>query len=241
MTKFVLTNVRLLQGGADLSGDTNKAELMAKVDVKDCTNYNSAGWHEELGGLGSATINATGFTEAGSLSLPDDNGFAQIGLLGGVTIAPQGAADQALAYFGNVLTSEYDPIVGSVGDVAGFNLHTQTSGKLVRGTISVPPGTALVASGNGTVTTLGAVLATQKIYASLNIISVSGSPTITFIVQSAATNFASPTTRISFTAATAVGSQFLFTPGAITDTFWRSSWTVSGSGSVLASVAFGIA
>lgn len=244
MAKFVLTNCRVLIGGADLSGDVNEATIVAKREQKDVTNYNSAGWKESIGGLGQATITVKGFTEAGSLSLPDDNGFANLGTLGGVTLAPQGAADGAVCYLTNALEDTFDAIQGKVGDVAGFQYTLQSSKPLVRGTIGAPPGTALIATGTGTIYNLGAVAAGQSIWADLHVISVAGStPSATFSVQSAAlVGFGSPTTRITFGAATAIGGQFSSAAGPITDAFWRVAWTISGSSpSFLASVAFGIA
>lgn len=245
MAKFVMTNVRVLIGGADLSGDTNEATLAVSKEIKDVTNYNSQGWKEVLGGLGQAKIDIMGYTEAGNLGLPDDLGFANVGLLGGITLAPQGAADGAIAYFTNVLESEYDPIQGKVGDVAAFKLNTVSDWSLVRGVIGFPPATVITSPSGpafGTVNTFAGGVATgQQFYADLHIISVSGSPSITFSIQSAVTNFATITTRATFTVATAIGGQIIRIPGPITDTFWRVAYTTTGTGSVLASVAFGVA
>lgn len=245
MAKLVLTNVRVLIGGADLSGDVNEATLSVSKEIKDVTNFNSQGWKEELGGLGSAKIDVSGYTEAGNLGLPDDLGAANVGLLGGVTIAPAGAADGALAYFTNVLESDYAPITGKVGDVAAFKLSTVSDWNLVRGVIGFPPATVIASPAGpvfGTVNTFASgVLAGQNFYADLHIISVSGAPSITFSIQSAVTNFATITTRATFTLATGITGQILRVPGPITDTFWRVAYTTTGTGSVLASVAFGIA
>jgi hypothetical protein len=241
---FVLTNCRVLVGGADLSGDTNEATISGKKVDKDVTNYNSGGWTEHLGGLGTATIAVKGFTEAGSLSLPDDNGWANLGLLGGVTLAPQGAASGALAYFTNVLESDFAAIQGKVGDVAGFSYSLISDWKLVRGLIGLPPAQIVTATGTGTPMQLGAVAAGQSIYADLHVISVAGTtPSLTVAIQSATTSgFGSPTTRLTFNAATAIGGQIMKAAGPITDTWWAVQYTVSGTTpSFLASVAFGIA
>jgi hypothetical protein len=247
MAKFVLNNVRLYAGGTDLSGDTNTATLTAnKADV-DVTNYNSNLWKERLGGLGTAEIKAQGYWEAGTTTAPlvDDTSWANLGLAGGITIAPAGALDAAPCYFTNMLETDYQPIMGKVGDVAGYSLDVMSTWPLVKGIFAAPAGTALTSTGTGTITQLGAVAAGQNIYADFHVFSVAGTstPTITMVIQSAAlVGFGSPTARISFTAATAVGGQILRTPGAITDTFWRASWTITGSSpSFLAAVSFGIA
>lgn len=246
MSKFVLTNCRVFFGAADLSGDTNEATVTGTREVKDTTNYLSGGWKEEIAGLGSSKIDITGYTEASAtpvtVGLPDDTGFTNFGLLGGVTLAPTGAADGAVAYLTNVLESDFNPLLGKIGDVAGFKLSTVSSWPLVKGVIAVPPSLSIAASGTGTINTLTNVVAGKQIYADLHVISVSGTPTVTFRVESAALiGFGSPTTRATFGAATGIGSQIVRTPGPITDAFWRAAWTVTGTGSVLAVVTLGIA
>lgn len=244
MGKFVLTNCRVLVGGADLSGDTNTATLAVSRDVKDVTNFNSGGWKEEIAGLGQAKIAIDGYTEAGSLALPDDLGFANIGALGGITLCPVGAADGAVAYLTNVLESEFDPLVGKVGDVAAFKISTVSSWALARGLVGLPPASVLTTTGTGTIYNLGAVAAGQQLYADLHVISVAGTtPSLTVAIQSAAlVGFGSPTTRLTFTAATGIGGQILRTPGPITDAFWRVAYTISGTTpSFLAAVTLGIA
>lgn len=246
MAKFVLVNARTFFAGTDLSGDTNEVTVAASREVKDTTNYLSGGWKEEIAGLGSAKIDVSGYTEASAtpltVGLPDDTGWANFPLLLGISVAPVGAADQAPVYFTNVLEYEFDPLQGKVGDVAAFKLMTMSDWALVKGVIAVPPSLAISATGTGTINTLGAVGAGQQLYADVHVISVTGTPTITFTVQSAAlVGFGSPTTRLTFSAATAIGGQILRTPGAITDQFYRATWTVTGTGSVLAAVSFGIA
>lgn len=248
MSKFVLTNCRVFFGAADLSGDTNEATLSGSREVKDTTNYLSNGWKEEIAGLGSAKIDITGYTEAAAtpttVALPDDTGFANFGTLGGVTLAPVGALDGAPAYLTNVLESEFDPLLGKVGDVAGFKLQTVSSWPLVKGVIAIPPGAALITTGTGTINNLGAVAIGKQLYADLHVFSVAGTtPSITVAIQSAAAvGFASPTTRLTFGAATGIGSSILRVPGPITDAFWRATWTITGTTpSFLAVVAMGIA
>ena len=70
------------------------------------------------------------------------------------------------------------------------------------------------------------------LYAALHVISRSGtSPTIDVLIQSddnAA--FSSPTTRVTFTQQSAIGSEWgTRLVGPITDDYWRASWTIGGS------------
>lgn len=247
MSKLVLTNVRLLAAGADLSGDTNEATISATVEAKDTTSFNSAGWKESIGGLRQAVLVGNGFWEAGSTAtgqLPDDTFFANLGLATGYQIAPNGAADQALVYFTNAINFKYE-IFGKVGDVAPFSTEAQSTWPLVRGLVGLPPASVLTTTGTGTINQLGAVAAGQSIYADLQVLSVQGTstPTITVTIQSAAlVGFGSPTTRLTFTGATATGDQILRAAGPITDQFWRVAYTITGSSPIFqASVAYGIA
>ncbi len=231
MSKFVLTDVRLFAVGADLTGHSNKVEISAEVEDKDVTNYESQGWTELLGGLATAEISGGGQWEAGDPGQVDDASWSQLGGLGAWTVGPDGAAVGDLAYFTNALRSEYT-LGDAVGEVAPWEGMAKSSWPLVRGQIAHPPGTARTATGSGTGLNLGAVAAGQRLYAALHVLSVSGTtPSITVTVESDADNtFASPTTQLTFDAATAVGGQIMRTDGtAITDTWYRAAWTITGT------------
>ena len=105
--------------------------------------------------------------------------------------------------------------------------------------------TTLTATGNGTSQQLGAVTSAQKVYAAIHIWSISGTstPTITVKIQSDDnSSFTSATDRITFTAATAIGSQYKATAGAITDTYWRANYTITGTNPIFAiAISCGIA
>lgn len=232
MSKFVLTDVRLFTGGADLTGHSNKVEISAEVEDKDTTNYASQGWKEVLGGLASAEISGEGQWEAGDPGKVDDHSWTSLGGLGPWSIGPAGAAVGSLSYFTNALRADYK-LGDAVGEVAPWTGTAKSSWPLVRGQFAHPPGTARTATGVGTSMNLGAVAAGKRLYAALHVVSLAGTatPTITARIESDdATGFASPTTRLSFSAATAVGGQVLRTDGtAITDTWWRVAWTITGT------------
>jgi hypothetical protein len=216
----ILRDVRTYAVGADLTGASNKIELSAEVEDKDVTNYASGGWKEVLGGLASAEISGEGQWEAGDPGKVDDASWAQLGGVGPWTIsANNGAAVGDLAYFTSALRSDYK-LGDAVGEVAPWTGTAKSSWPLVRGQFAHPPGTARTASGTGTGLNLGAVTAGKRLYAALHVLSASGTtPSITARVESSADNtFASPTTRLTFAAATAAGGQILRTDGtAITD------------------------
>lgn len=232
MAKTVLTNVRLFAVGADLTGHSNKVELSTEVEDKDSTNYGSAGWKEVLGGLASAEISAEGQWEAGDASKVDDASWSQLGGTGPWTAtANNSAAVGDLAYLVNAMRADLK-LFDAVGEVAPWTGTAKSSWAMARGQIAHPPGTARTATGTGTGLQLGAVAANRRLYAALHVLSVSGTtPSITARVESSVDNtFGSPTTRLTFAAANAAGGQILRTDGsAITDTWWRIAWTISGS------------
>lgn len=245
MARFVLTNVRLFMGGADLTGASNKIEISAEVEDKNVTNYGSEGWTELLGGLASAEVSGEGQWEAGDPGLVDDVSWAQLGAVGGWTVGPAGAAYVGdLAYFTSALHAEYT-LGEAVGEVAPWTATARSSWPLVRGVVMHPPGTPRTASGTGTGLELGAVAEGRRLYAALHVLAVSGTtPSMTVAVESDdGSGFASPTTRLTFDPATAAGGQILRTDGtAITDTWWRISWAITGtSPSFFFVVALGIA
>jgi hypothetical protein len=245
MSKTVLTNVRCFAVGVDLTGNSNKIELSSEVEAKESTNYASQGYKEVLGGLASAELSGEGQWEALDSTKVDDASWSQLGGVGPWSVSANNSANVGdLAYLMSALRSDYK-LFGEVGEVAPWTGTAKSAWPLVRGQFAHPPGTARTASGTGTGLNLGAVATNKRMYTSLHVLSVAGTatPTITARVESSVDNtFASPTTRLTFTAATAVGGQILRTAGtAITDTWWRVAWTISGTTpSFLFAAALGI-
>jgi hypothetical protein len=230
--KTVLTNVRCFAVGVDLTSASNKIELSSEVEAKDSTNYASEGYKEVMGGLASAEISGEGQWEAGDETKVDDGAWAGLGGLGPWSIsANNSAAVGGLAYFTQAMRADYK-LGEAVGEVAPWTSTAKSAWPLVRGQFAHPPGTARTATGTGTGLELGAIAANKRLYASLHVLSVAGTtPSITARVESDDNSgFTSATTRLTFTAATAVGGQTLRTDGtAITDTWWRVAWTISGT------------
>lgn len=243
MSKFVLLNARLFAVGADLTGASNKIELTSEVEDKETTNYYSSGYKELLGGLGSAEVTAEGQWEALDSTKVDNASWAQLGGVGPWTVCPDNAAVGDLAYLTQCLRSSYS-LGGSVGDVAPWSGKGASAWPLVRGQMAHPAGTARTSTGTGTGVQLGAVTAGKRLYAALHVLSVSGTtPSITARIESDDNSgFTTPTTQLTFTAATTAGGEALRTTGsAITDTWWRIAWTISGTTpSFLFAASFGI-
>lgn len=245
MSKTVLLDARLFAGGADLSGNSNKIEITSEIEEKDATNYRSDGWKELLGGLASAEMAGEGQWEAGDSGMVDDSSWAQLGGNTAWSASPADAVVGDLAYFMKAMRSDY-ALGDAVGEIAPWSGTAKSSWPLVRGVFAHPPGTARTSTGDGTAQQLGAITTGQRLYAAVHVLSVSGTstPTITVEIESdSQEDFAgTPETRLSFDAATARGGQILRTDGtAHADTWYRPTWTVSGtSPSFLFVVALGI-
>jgi hypothetical protein len=244
MAKSVLLNVRAFAVGLDLTSVSNKIELTTEVEEKPTTNYGSDGYTEVVGGLASAEIAGEGQWVAGDETLVDDATWAQLGGVGPWSISGNNSASVgSLAYFTKAMRADYT-LLGEVGEVAPWTSTAKSSWPLVRGQFAHPPGTARTVTGTGTALELGAVPAGKRVYAALHVLSVAGTtPSLTARVESSVDNtFASPTTRATFTAATEAGGQAVRTDGtAVTDTWWRLAWDITGDApSFLFAAALGI-
>lgn len=245
MAKFTWANVRLFTGSADLTTVNNKVEVKAEAERQDATAFAASGvvWKETLTGIRSTSITAEGQWEALDLSRVDNVSFADLGSVTPWTVCPADANVSSLAYLTGLLRGTYE-LGGSIGEVAPWTAEGDGTYPLVRGVVAHPPGTARTSSGTGTSIQLGAVSATQSLYAGLHVLSVSGTtPSLTVRIESDnATGFPSAATVTTFTAATALTSQFVRVAGPITDDWFRAAWTISGTTpSFLFCLALGIA
>jgi len=222
----------------------NQVALNAEAESKDTTAFTASGdvWHEELPGIKSTTLNASGQWEAGDLSKVDDDAFGNFGSVGAISVCPAGAADGALAWLTQYNRKQYQ-LLGQVGDVAPWSWQSMGAWPLVRGTVLTGPTTAS-SSSTGTAAQLGAVSSTQHLYVALHVFSVSGTtPSLTVAIQSDnASNFPSATTVTTLTAANSIGSQITRVAGPTTDDWFRISYTITGTTpSFLFAVTAGIA
>ncbi len=246
MPKFTLLNVRQFAGGADLTTRSNKVELSSEVEDKDATAFVPTGdvWKEVLGGLRDTSWSSEGQWEAGDPGKVDDAMFAALGAANALTVCPRTAGVGELAWLTGAMNSSY--MLGSdVGNVAPWSASGKGSWPLARGLVLHDPGTARTATGSGTAVAHVAAGTGQYVYAALHVLSVAGTatPTITVKVQSDnGSGFPSPADVLTFTAATARGGQIMRVAGPVTDTFYRASWTITGtSPSFLFLVSMGIA
>lgn len=230
-TPLVLTDCRIFAGAADLTSNSNKVEISAEYEDKDVTNFGSGGWKECRAGLASSKFVGAGQWEALDASKVDDEHWADLGNLIPYSVFASTAAEGGLGYFTQALRRNY-VLFDAVGEVAPWSSEVTSTWPAVRGLSLENPGTPRTSSGSGTQVQLGAVPAGKRLYAALHVLSISGSatPTLTVKVQSDTTGFPSPTDQITFSPATAIGGQIARTAvGAITDDYYRVSFTISGT------------
>lgn len=243
LTPTVLFDARIYLETVDLTGFGNKVELASTALDEDKTTFASGGWKERAGGLFDTVAGLEGFFDSGDLSKPDDGFWATLGgNQNALTVVPTSGAVGSLAYLTRAQVKDYKP-GANVGKLLSWSANLGGNSPMVRGQILHPQGTARTTSGNGTGVQLGAVSATQRLWSTLHVFSVSGTtPSITVKVQSSVDNsWASPTDRITFAADTTLDGQVGSVLGAVTDTWWRTTWAVSGTTpSFLFAVAAGI-
>ncbi len=241
---LTLKNAKLWIAGFDLSGDHNQLELTTVKDTPEDTRFGMDSRSYLADGLRMVSVSHAGMYDQDSTATPlpvDDVLWAEhIGTaLTVMTLAPVGANGDA-GYSFTGISSSYQPIGGAVGDAHVFSATGQGTGDAVRGTIMEPGVTARSSSSNSSEFNLGDMAANEIGYAALHVIATTGSPTLDVDIESDATGFGTPTTRISFAQATAVGAQFLSDSTVTADDFWRAAWIFGGTGSITFVVNFGI-
>lgn len=238
MAERVFTNGLILFEGQDLTGQSNQIAVDFSAEPLDRTALNDT-TRRRVGGLKIAAISASGFFGAAE---PDATLFANVGTDDQIiTVAPT-TVEGDPSFFMRSIVSELTPLGGEVGSLADFSLAAAANiGDLIRGFIG-QNGTQTV-TGNATGQQLGAIAATQRLFVATHITAVAGAaPSLQVIIQSDDNaGFTTPTDRITFAAASAIGSQFASLPGLIADDFWRVRFVISGTApSFTFIISFGI-
>lgn len=224
------TDALIAVGKHNLSGVSNEISLSAGIEALDSTCFGDTA-RRRLASITDAKISGAGIYDATLLDLPmftaigetDDNASV-------ITLAPS-KADAQVAYISKSCAYQWQP-GASHGELLQGSFALSAKDILVRGQLGEIGTTARTASGNGSALSLGAVSASQSLYATLHVVTVSGTtPTLDVIIQSDdGSGFASPTSRITFAQMTAAGSKWGSAAGAITDTFFRVNYTIGGTG-----------
>lgn len=136
MAVHVLTAARLLVSGVDFSDHISSITVESSAAEVDSTNFASAGWEENLGGLKkwSATIQWQQDFAASEVD-------ATLTTLVGSTVSFNGRYSSATgtsatnpAYYGNLLVTSLPRVSGAVGDLHGFSVTWPGTGALTYAT-----------------------------------------------------------------------------------------------------------
>jgi hypothetical protein len=219
----------------NLTGYTNTVDLNVEASELDATTFGGGGWRERLGGLKSATVEASGFID---LATVDSLLFNGAGGTAVISVSPSGVDGtdgflMAATRFGYQHTA-------NVGELAAWTGTASSRDQIgaVKGTV-LHPVTARNSSGFGVGRNLGAVGEGERLSGALHVLAVSGD--LNVIVQSDDNDdFTSPVTRLTFDQASAAGGQLKQLSGPVADDWFRVGFTLSGGGSATFAVTVGI-
>ena len=242
MAVYSMTNVGILVDALNAQGFASKLSLDAMADEVDFTTFGSGGWRTKKAGLASFKASVTGFQDYALTGVNPVYPITGLGGISTITISPTGGVNVAdPSFFGTGVLTEYVPLRGDVGQPADFTFGWAGAAQLVRGQM-LHPVAARTATGNGTATPFTTPTASQTLYASFHVLSVSGAGSITFAIQTdTSAGMGTATTRITSSAFTAVGAGTGSLAGAIAGaTHIRTTWTITGFTSVTFAVAAGV-
>ena len=225
-------NMSILEGGLEMAGHGKNVEINTEVAPLDVTPLSTTGWVEVIGGLKSGSVDLGFMQDFTAADAIDSSLWTSFGAAGTVRSICTAADDGSVAYLMRGINLSYTPIEGAVGDLAmGAISGVSSTGPVVRGKLLHPSNVSRTSSSVGTGRQLGAVVAGKSMYAALHVIAVSGTnPTLDVIVQSDDNaGFTSATSRITFAQTGAVGAAWGAVAGAVTDDYWRISYTIGGT------------
>lgn len=223
MATFVLTSAAVMLAGTDLTDKSNQLSLTYEVEAQDATTFGSGGTRVNKGGLWVISGEVGGFTDE---TITGSAIFDAVGAGPSVFQAAAPGDDGTTGYAFKSMAASYTPLQGSIGDMASDSLSLvgKSGAPLVRGTI-LHNLTSEASTGTGTGRQLGAVASTEAVYGALNV--TSGTGTLDVIVESDDnSNFTSATTRLTFSQQTGAGADWQSAAGAVTDDWWRVSFTI---------------
>ncbi len=242
MAIHLMNDATIWMDGYDLSGHANTAALTYAAEMLDDTVMGDD-TRSRLAGLKSVMLEVEGYSDFADDD-QDERTFERVGVADSIfTLSGEGGDDGETAFMFRANLGEYVQN-STLGELAKFTISAEASDGvpgLVRSTVLVQGTKTTTADGTGY--QVGAIGATQFGYAALHVLSASAGDTLDVVIESdAADNFVgAETTRFTFTQATDETSQWMSLAGAITDPWWRVTWTIGGADpSFTFAVALGI-
>lgn len=232
MSALVLTNAQVLYGANDISSFTGGLSASAKVALIDITTMTSGGFHVFAPGIKTFTTNVNGFSDMATTGITSQILPTAPGTRYGIGINPTGGVNPGdVSFLTRGYLADNAAFGGNIGAASKFNMTTVSDTAMVGGFVGAP----LLSRGalTGTSVTMAGPTATQSLFAALWVTGAVGTNLAVLVQSAAASNFASPTTRLTFSTVSATGWQWLqyngAVSGAVTDGFWRILATVGTS------------
>jgi hypothetical protein len=242
MSAQVLTDVQLLLGSMELGPFSGSFDQTIEATMREANNLAGRGYTIVLPGLTRATAQIDGHADYASGAVSSTFNTTQIGAQFAFSVVPSGTAavagDSATLMRGRLANMKM--LTGPVGEVADFSMGLVSDTAPVDGYLAATLASRTTSGLTGTAVQVGAVSASQRLYAALHVTAAAGTNLAVKIQSAPLANFASPTDRITFSTVSAVGWQHSSVAGAITDTWWRALVTIASVTFTFA-VTFGIA
>lgn len=241
MATFVLDDATIWVHGYDFTTDLNQVSLNITAEQLDATTFGGGGYRARQGGLRSVESQVAGFWQSATSGAVDPETFPDLGTADRVvTLAPD-SAETTPAYLFQAGKFAYQPF-GQIGALTPFSLNMAgTNGVgVVRGQVAKAKGNVSATGATGSGVNLGAVGASQYLYASLHVFSAG--TTVTIVVESDDNaNFTSATTRATLGPITTTGGTWATrVAGSITDTHYRFRVSaVTGTFSIAGAIGVG--
>lgn len=238
---LVLTDAAIWYGGYDLSGASNEVNFNVSRQENPDSRFGDAVEATYPGAL-TVGAEAKGFWDS-ALDGPQFTQLTNPSTSWPLTVCPTGA-DSEVAYGLQAYSFNYSAFEAAWGVSLPYRLSakSKSGGRLGRGRVMLPKAT-YAATADGTKYLLGAVLATQKLVATLHVFSaVTG--TWDFDIESDVDAGAGgESTRGSFTqvaAASGPMQEVVEVAGPVTDTYWLVEMTETAPGGITCAITFAI-
>lgn len=243
MAVYANTAVSAVIDALEIAAFARTVTLDASADEIDVTTLASAGWRQKICGLKTFTASVEGFQDFAATGVDPVFGASGLTGLDTFTIAPQSTGTVGdVAFIGQGRLTGNVPLTGAVGDAGAFSLNWAGTNVVARGSV-LHPSAARTATGSGTALAFTFPVTGQRLYATFHVLSVTGTGSIVFTVQSDnAVGFPSATTQITSQSFTGTGHQLASVAGPIAgETHIRTGWTITGFTSVTFVVAAAVA
>lgn len=241
MSAQVLTDVQLLVGAMDLSAFSGEFAQSVEADMKPANNFAGRGYQIVLPGKTSAVGMIRGHADYASGAVSSSFASSSAGTQQAFSVLPVGTASVAgdPAEFMRGRLNSMKMATGAVGEVADFELNISGDSASVDGFVAAPLASRTTAGLTGTAVQLGAVGATDRLWAAIHVTAAAGTNLVVKVQSDNASNFPSAADQITFSTVSATGWQFLSVAGPLTDDWYRVTATIASSTFTFAAV-FGV-